>query len=258
MLNRNSTYYTHYHFVLQNRHRNDNLEQQAQALFKSWFVDFEPFKDGKFVESELGMIPKGWRIQAAEDVYRINIGKTPPRKEPHWFSAAEIDNVKWISISDMGSCGMFINSSSEYLTPQAVKQFNIIVVPKGAVLLSFKLTVGRVSIARDNLTTNEAIARFYMPHEYYREFTYFVLKNYDYGKLGSTSSIATAVNSKIIKNMPLLIPTNDSIQKYHAITEALFNQISRNTDETERLCNLRDSLLPKLMSGELKINDLHS
>lgn len=65
----------------QNRHGNDNLEQQAQALFKSWFVDFEPFKECEFVESELGMIPEGWRVGKAEDFYKINIGKTPPRKE---------------------------------------------------------------------------------------------------------------------------------------------------------------------------------
>ena len=61
--------------------RNHNLEQQAQALYKSWFVDFEPFKDGKFEESEIGLIPEGWCVGKAEDFYEINIGKTPPRKE---------------------------------------------------------------------------------------------------------------------------------------------------------------------------------
>ena len=70
-----------------NKRINDNLEQQAQALFKSWFVDFEPFKDGKFVESELGMIPEGCRVGKAEDFYNINIGKTPPRKKQVWFSS---------------------------------------------------------------------------------------------------------------------------------------------------------------------------
>ena len=74
-----------------NRRINDNLEQQAQALFKSWFVDFEPFKDGKFVESELGMIPEGCRVGKAEDFYNINIGKTPPRKEQIWFSSNSSD-----------------------------------------------------------------------------------------------------------------------------------------------------------------------
>ena len=77
---RYNTYNNKNHLFYKNRQINDNLEQQAQALFKSWFVDFEPFKDGKFVESELGIIPKGWRVGKAEDFYYINIGKTPPRK----------------------------------------------------------------------------------------------------------------------------------------------------------------------------------
>jgi type I restriction enzyme S subunit len=76
-----------------NRRINDNLEQQAQALFKSWFVDFEPFKDGKFVDSELGMIPEGWKVCAASDIFDINIGKTPPRKEQEWFSTEKNQNM---------------------------------------------------------------------------------------------------------------------------------------------------------------------
>ena len=68
------TYNTPRRFKCRNRHRNDNLEQQAQALFKSWFVDFEPFKDGEFVNSEFGMIPKGWRIGVLSDIIEILSG----------------------------------------------------------------------------------------------------------------------------------------------------------------------------------------
>ena len=194
-----------------NRRINDNLEQQAQALFKSWFVDFEPFRDQSFVESELGMIPKGWSVRTAEDICSINIGKTPPRKEHEWFSECEEDNV-WVSIADMGNCGMFISDSSEYLTDDAINKFNIIMVERDTVLLSFKLTVGRVAIADTRLTTNEAIARFILPDNSYREFIYLYLKQYQYENLGSTSSIATAVNSKTIKGMKLLSPTDNIIQ----------------------------------------------
>lgn len=70
----------------------ENLEAQAQALFKHWFIDFAPFKDGKFVESELGMIPEGWRVGKAEDFYSINIGKTPPRAQQQWFSESKNNN----------------------------------------------------------------------------------------------------------------------------------------------------------------------
>ena len=239
-----------------NRRINDNLEQQAQALSKAWFVDFEPFKDGKFVNSELGRIPEGWKILCADEIYNINIGKTPPRKESVWFSETEDANIKWISISDLANCGTFVGSSSEYLTPQAINKFNIIVVPSDTVLLSFKLTIGRIAIAKCSLTTNEAIARFYLPNPTYREFTYLTLKNYDYSKLGSTSSIATAVNSKIIKNMKILFPNTKDIEKFHNTVKPIFDTIKSKSDEIDRLCELRDTLLPRLMSGELSINTI--
>ena len=238
-----------------NKRINENLEQQAQALFKSWFVDFEPFKDQPFVESELGMIPQGWKVQEAQEVFTINIGKTPPRKESEWFSESNYDNV-WVSIADMGACGTFISDSSEYLTDEAVRRFNIQMIEKDSVLLSFKLTVGRVAIADTRLTTNEAIARFILPEKFYREFLYLYLKQYKYGNLGSTSSIATAVNSKTIKGMKLLIPKIEEIRCFSVITRPLFEQIRVIQNESRCLAELRDTLLPRLMSGELKVNDL--
>lgn len=233
---------------------NDNLEQQAQALFKSWFVDFEPFRDGEFVESELGLIPKGWRVCRADEVFEINIGKTPSRKESEWFTESKEDNV-WVSIADMGSCGVFISDSSEYLTDEAIKRFNVLMVEKDSVLLSFKLTVGRVAIADTRLTTNEAIARFLLPQSYYREFLYLYLKQYEYGNLGSTSSIATAVNSKTIKGMKLITPSEEVIIEFCKHTKPSFDKIKVLLQESRRLATLRDTLLPKLMSGELNVFD---
>ena len=229
-----------------------NLEAQAQALFKHWFIDFAPFKDGKFVESELGMIPEGWRVSAAMDLYNINIGKTPPRQEPIWFSKDQND-VKWISISDLGKSGIFIMDSSEKLTKEAIKKHHIIVVPKNTILLSFKLTIGRVAICNSDMTTNEAIARFYLNDKSEMEYLYMYLKNYKYELLGSTSSIATAVNSKIIKKMCILKPPFEVINKFHSVVNPLFERIRANIEENDRLSTLRDTLLPKLMSGEIKV-----
>ena len=231
---------------------NANLEAQAQALFKSWFVDFTPFKDQPFVDSELGPIPQGWKVGKADDFYKINIGKTPPRKEKEWFSKNESDN-KWISISDMGNCGLFISNSAEKLTNAAIKKFNISLVPVNTILLSFKLTIGRVAISDCDLTTNEAIARFILPDECYLEFSFLMLKLYNYSTLGSTSSIATAVNSKIIKSMKMVMPSQKVLEDFHTITNPLFERIRFTQKENQRLAALRDTLLPKLMSGEIKL-----
>ena len=231
---------------------NADLEEMAQAIFKNWFVDFEPFKDGKFVDSELGMIPEGWKVGRADDYYQINIGKTPPRKEHKWFSTNPVDKI-WVSIANMGNSGIFISDSSEYLTKEAVDSHNIIMVPRNTILLSFKLTVGRVAIADKELTTNEAIARFILSDDKYMEYLYLYLKKFDYNSLGSTSSIATAVNSKTIKGMQMLQPSDKVIDAFHIQVNPIFEKIRSLTKENSRLSLLRDTLLPRLMSGELEI-----
>lgn len=237
-----------------NRRINANLEAQAQALFQSWFVDFEPFRDGPFVDSELGKIPQGWKVGTASEFYKnITIGKTPPRKEHQWFSKDSHDIV-WVSIADMGNCGLSICNSSEYLTPEAIKKFNICIVPVNTVLLSFKLTIGRVAIADKELATNEAIAHFHTRHNTL-EYTYLALKNYEFSSLGSTSSIATAVNSRIIKSMPWMMPSDDVLNQFHNVLSPIFNGIRNNIQEITYLSALRDTLLPKLIAGEINIEN---
>lgn len=230
-----------------NNRINANLEAQAQALFRSWFVDFEPWG---------GTMPEGWRDGRAEDFYDISIGRTPPRKEQEWFSTTRFGNVIWVSIANMGNCGTFISDSSEYLTQEAVRRFHMPTVPPNTVLLSFKLTIGRVAITDCETTTNEAIARFEIRDERLREYTYLRLKNYNYGDLGSTSSIAEAVNSRMIRQMPFVFPDQETISKFHIITVDLFDAIRANQRQTRILAALRDTLLPKLMSGEIDVSQV--
>ena len=276
-----------------NRRMNETLEGMAQALFKSWFVDFDPVIDNalaagnpipepltqraetrrqtiangtancetaqvfpasfRFTE-ELGWIPEGWGVKEANEAADISIGKTPPRKQQEWFSEISSGNIVWVSIKDMGTCGVFINDSSEYLTSESIEKFNVKVVPKGSVILSFKLTVGRVAIADTSLATNEAIAHFTdLKNGLTREFIYSYLKQFDYNDLGSTSSIATAVNSKIIKAMPVLIPHVQVLAAFSKTCQKWFGLIHNQQYQSQTLAKLRDVLLPKLISGELRI-----
>lgn len=191
----------------------------------------------------------------AEEYFDISIGKTPPRKEPQWFSH-NTDDVNWVSISDMGSCGIFISDSSEQLTHEAVKKHNVKIVPDNTVLLSFKLTVGRIAITDGEMTTNEAIAHFKTDNHDINEYLYCYLKAFNYQTMGSTSSIATAVNSKIIKAMPFIVPTDAELIYFHSVVGPMFEMIKHNQRETVRLTNLRDTILPQLMSGELDISDI--
>lgn len=195
------------------------------------------------------------RVCRADEYFDIAIGKTPPRKEHQWFTTNPGD-VTWVSISDMGSCGTFISRSSEQLTQEAIDKFNIRVIPDNTVILSFKLTVGRIAITHGEMTTNEAIAHFKTDKPYINEYLYCYLKDFNYQTMGSTSSIATAVNSKIIKAMPFIVPEEDEITRFHAVAGPIFSQILNNQLENDSLASMRDTLLPKLMSGELDVSEL--
>jgi type I restriction enzyme S subunit len=244
---------------------NQELETLAQTLFKQWFIDFEfpnengePYKSsgGEMVDSALGEIPKGWNMKTLDDISNITIGRTPPRKEHQWFST-DVNDVKWISIRDMGNCGTYIHTTSEFLTEDAVSRFNVPVINSNTVIISFKLTVGRISITTERMLSNEAIAHLNLKNkEIYPEFLYLFLKQFNFDSLGSTSSIATAVNSKSIKSLPFINPSKEVLSKFNEVIVPLFSRIHNLTFENKELVDLRDTLLPKLISGELEINEI--
>ena len=238
-----------------------NLEEQAQTLYKHWFVDFEfpnengqPYKSsgGTFKDSELGKIPINWEVKKIKDVYNITIGRTPPRKNKELFSFNRND-INWISISDMSNNNFYIMNSKEYLNLNTIGNFNIPLVNENTVILSFKLTIGRVAITTKKCVTNEAIAHFNTNNKFLLEYTFLVLKNFDFSKLGNTSSIATAINSSIIKDMKILLPLNNQILKFHEKMNEFFEEIKKLQQENEKLAEMRDYLLPKLMSGKIKV-----
>ncbi|MDO4411847.1 site-specific tyrosine recombinase/integron integrase [Cutibacterium sp.] len=197
------------------------------------------------------------REYRADEVFSIHIGKTPPRKQQEWFSFDHADNVIWMSIKDMGNAGVYLIDSSEYLTNQAVEKFNIRKCNPGSILLSFKLTIGRVGIAANEMVTNEAIACFASDDDRRLAYLYPLLLTYDYASMGSTSSIATAVNSKMIKAMPIQVPGEDVLDVYYEQTKPIFDLLLSNTREIFTLEQMRDSLLPKLMSGEIDVSEIH-
>jgi type I restriction enzyme S subunit len=262
-----------------NRNLNETLEAIAQAIFQSWFVDFDPVRakasgeapesicqrlgltpellamlSARLIDSEPGEIPEGWTASPARQVSEVGIGKTPPRKEPEWFSK-DPEHYRWISIRDMGRSDAFARHSSETLTPAAVERFNIRRIPDYTVLLSFKLTIGRLAITDGEMTTNEAIAHFKLSAEtpITTEFLYFYLKSFDFDSLGSTSSIAEAVNSRIIRELPVLLPPAELIVAFSSQARGLLNSIREIGRQTDNLILIRDTLLPLLLSGEITV-----
>ena len=226
------------------------LEEAAQRLYTEWFVDLRfpghettPITDG---------IPEGWKKDRADAFFNMSIGKTPPRAEKQWFTDGG-NGTPWISISDMGNYGTYVFDTAEALTVEAISKHNVKVVPSDTVLVSFKLTVGRVSITTTDTCTNEAIAHFLISNSMLREYTYLYLKCFEYDSLGNTSAISKAVNSKIIKGMPFVMPDNATITQFHKIAKPIFDAIKDKQSMNMKLAEARDRLLPKLMNGEIEV-----
>ena len=227
------------------------LEQMAENLYKEWFVRFR-FPGYEDVDFENG-IPKGWEILRANQLFDITIGKTPDRKIFEYFSNIPECNYPWISISDMRSASTFVFKTKEYLTFNAVSTCNVKIIPKNTVLVSFKLTVGQVAITTSDMCTNEAIAHFTTDNATMREYIYLYLKKFQYSDLGNTSSIGTAVNSKIIKNMKIILPSSELLNLFHDYVYSIFEEIRLLNETNSNLTKQRDLLLPRLMSGKLEV-----
>lgn len=225
------------------------LEEAAQRLYKEWFVDLRfpghettPIVDG---------MPKGWIKDRADLFFDITIGKTPPRAESQWFVNNK-NGIQWVSISDMGKSGAYIFETAEGLTTEAVEKYNVKIIPADTVLVSFKLTVGRVSITTENMCTNEAIAHFRVDKKL-RDYTYLYLKSFEYDNLGNTSAISKAVNSKIIKAMPFIMPDKSTLINFERLVAPIMNEIYNKSLQIKQLTEARNRLLPKLMSGEIEV-----
>jgi type I restriction enzyme M protein len=224
------------------RSLSDTAQETLSTIFRSWFVDFDPvigkiegvdstglsseildLFPGAMKESSIGLIPENWNVKSADEIFNVTIGRTPPRKEEEWFTTGA-DGVPWVSIRDMGRFAIYSGSTSEGLTQAAIEKFNVPVVPAGVVLMSFKLTVGKLCITNEPVATNEAIAHFTNRSNSKLSpfFTYLWLQNFDISSLDSTSSIGTATNSKLLKQIPFLVPDEKVMQAFDSLVAPLF------------------------------------
>ena len=237
-----------------NRRINENLEQQAQALFKSWFVDFEPFRDGEFVESELGMIPKGWRVESLTRFGKIVCGKTPSKAESTYYGG----NIPFIKIPDMHN-NVFVLQSEDYLSELGDMSQIGKRIPPYSVLVSCIATVGLVGMNVRTCHTNQQINSIIPNSPKYRYYLYqklVTLKDY-INNLGRGGTATLNVNTRQFGSIEIIKPSDNVLSDYHQKVSCLFDKIKAISKESRRLAELRDTLLPKLMSGELKVNDIN-
>ena len=234
-----------------NRRINENLEQQAQALFKSWFVDFEPFKDDKFVDSELGRIPEGWKVKKFGELCD-SISVTHPCKKGQliFLNTGDIENGfvlnhKYMNIKDMPGQAKKSIQENDILYSEIRpinRHFAFVNFPAQEYIVSTKLMVLRAN-------DNESSIRLY------QYLTSEDVINELQHEAESRSGTFPQIRFENIKSLKILIGSDDVEKQYTKYIENIYKMIFQYRKEIIRLEQLRDTLLPRLMSGELEIKD---
>ena len=236
-----------------NRKINENLEQQAQALFKSWFVDFEPFKDQPFVESELGMIPKGWRVGTLDEIGDVIGGSTPSKAKPEYYT----DNgIAWLTPKDLSISNAKFTSNGEIdITPEGYNSCSTKLMPKGSVLFSSRAPIGYITIAKNEICTNQGF-KSVVPGYAGTAFIYCYLKyaTPDIENMATGSTFKEASGS-LMKSLQVVMAPKEVLDSFEECLKPIFAEQECLEDESRRLAELRDTLLPRLMSGELKVQN---
>lgn len=237
-----------------NRRKNNNLEQQAQALFKSWFVDFEPFKNLPFEESELGMIPQGWRVGMLSEIGEIVGGSTPSKSKPEYYTE---NGIAWLTPKDLSvSKNMFTSKGDIDITEEGYKSCSAKLMPKGSVLFSSRAPIGYITIAKNEICTNQGF-KSVIPGLAGTAFIYYFLKSATQEiENKATGSTFKEASGALMKSINLVIPPQGVFDDFEKKMYPFLNRIEALEEESRRLAELRDTLLPRLMSGELSVNDI--
>lgn len=243
-----------------NNEMNKTLEEMAQCIFKRWFVDFEfpnengePYKSsgGEMVDSELGMIPKGWEVQCIGDIGNVITGKTPSAKVEGSYG----DECNFITPRDITDSPIILNTERK-LSSIGINNLKKNLVCKNSIGVScIGSNLGEVYITGENSITNQQINTVVLDESHIYPYVYIYLKNMKNEFLNMAGGSAVPIiNKTSFSEINILMPDMYILNKFVQSTTCYFERIEENLKENESLIALRDSLFPKLMSGEIDIN----
>lgn len=224
---------------------NRNLSEQAQALYKSWFVDLNPFE---------GERPADWQDGTVDDLAsEVVCGKTPSTKKEEYYG----NDIPFVTIPDMHGCVYTIHTERS-LSELGAESQSKKTLPKNSICVSCIGTAGLVTLLPVPSQTNQQINSIIPKDNYSPYYIYLLMSTMreTINKLGQAGSTIVNLNKTQFGKIEVLIPSIKTMSDFDEIVEPVFSAILSNQIENEKLANLRDSLLPKLMSGEIDVSDL--
>lgn len=240
---------------------NADLEEMAQAIFKNWFVDFEPFKDGKFVDSELGMIPEGWKVSQIADIPHIlETGKRPKGGAVEkGIPSVGAEHVKGMCAYDY-SKNKYINCEfAAKLKTGKINGYELMIYKDGGKPGYFipNFSIFGEGYPFENCYLNEHVFKLdFDGNKEFNIFCYFFFKTeqiMSYFNAQGAKAAIPGINKKDVENIYIFSPDNESVIKFGEFAYPLFKQLLKNAIENRTLSLLRDTLLPRLMSGEIEV-----
>ncbi len=254
-----------------NRGVNQTLEQMAQAIFKSWFVDFDPVKAKMNGEQPEGMdaataslfpekldsetgLPEGWKLSEIGDEVTVVGGGTPSKKnDDFWVDG----HIHWTSPKDLsGVQDKVLLDTASKVTEAGLKKISSGLLPVDTVLLSSRAPVGYLALAKVSMAINQGYIAMKCEKQLPPEFVIqWCVHRMDEIKQRASGSTFAEISKKSFKPISVVVPSEDTLNAYQKIVKPLYDAITSNARQNEQLSSLRDTLLPKLLSGELSISD---
>ncbi len=222
---------------------NTNLEQQAGALFKNWFVDFEPFG---------GKMPEGWKGGKLSEIGTIVGGSTPSKAKKEYYTNK---GIAWITPKDLSNDkSKFISHGEIDITELGFKNSSAIKMPKGTVLYSSRAPIGYIAISKNEVTTNQGFKSVIPNVNVGNGYIYYFLKsNYELIDSLASGSTFKEISGSAMKNIPVLVPDEQTLLDFQSFCFGIFDKQEKLEEENRKLASLRESLLPKLMNGEIGV-----
>ena len=231
---------------------NHNLEEQAKAIFKSWFVDFGPFKDGEFVDSELGKIPKGWGTESFSNSIKILGGGTPKTTIDEYWNGS----IPFFSPKDT-SCNIYALKTEKYISEIGLENCNSRLYPVDTVFVTARGTVGKIAMAGCPMAMNQScyalIGKSEIPQTFVYYTTCFAVNSL---KKKANGAVFDAIVTRDFDAVIVVLPPLFVLNEFNSLIKPLHSKILSNQKECLLLSQLRDTLLPKLMSGEIDVSEV--
>jgi type I restriction enzyme S subunit len=237
------------------REQNKTLESLAQTIFKEWFVNFNyPDATGEMVDSELGEIPKGWRIGKLAEVTNIKGGGTPSTKNEEFWNG----DIHWTSPKDLSiSKSTFLLDTEKKVTKAGLRKISSGLLPKGTLLLSSRAPIGYLAISNVDISINQGYIAL-LDDAYFPNYFMFLWlkKNMRLITNAANGSTFLEISKTAFKNIECIIPDRDTLYTFQEAIAPTFDKILLNIKQAQTLSKTRDALLPKLMGGTIRLKEV--